>query len=163
MEVPHFYVLYSLSDVSDENTPLEQHFSIGYTILKKYREKVGSVMQQMDALIDAFLQGDTLFRFVYLPATGELFLEDELDEADNGKFANVPFKDSRELYLEMADFVMEQDAETEAFLYKALSSPSPIDKFHKMVGEVGLAEAWEKRKREFAKRHIEDWLMLNGF
>lgn len=120
-------------------------------------------MKQLDALIDAFLQGDTLFRFVYIPETGELFLEDELDEADNGKFAYVPFKDSRELYLEMADFVMEQEGETEEILYSALSSPSPIDKFHKRVAEVGLADEWEARKRAFAKRHIEDWFMLNGF
>ena len=120
-------------------------------------------MKQLDALIDAFLQGDSLFRFVYMPTTGELFLEDELDEADNGKFVYVPFKDSRELYLEMADFVMEQQGETEAILYSALSSPSPIDKFHKVVGELDLADEWAERKRAFAKRHIEDWLMLNGF
>lgn len=120
-------------------------------------------MKQMDALIDAFLQGDTLFRFVYIPDTGELFLEDELDESDNGKFAYVPFKDSRELYLEMADFVMEQKGEIEEVLYSALSSPSPIDKFHKKVGEVGLAAVWESRKRAFAQRYIEDWLMSNGF
>lgn len=116
----------------------------------------------MDALIDAYLQGDTLFRFVYKPATKELFLAEELDEDDNGKFLYVPFKDSRELYLEMADFMMEQDGEVEAILYSALSSPSPIDKFHKTVEEVGLASQWEKRKRQFAKRHLEDWLMLNG-
>ena len=120
-------------------------------------------MKQMEALIDAFLQGDTLFRFVYMPETGELFLEDELDESDNGKFAYVPFKDSRELYLEMADFVMEQSGETEEILYSALSSPSPINQFHKKVAEVGLAEVWESRKRAFAKRHIEEWLMYNGF
>lgn len=120
-------------------------------------------MQQLEALIDAFLQGDSLFRFVYKPDTGELFLEDELDEEDDGKFAYVPFKDSRELYLEMADFVMEQEGEIEAILYSALSSPSPIDKFHKKVVEVGLAEEWEQRKRAFAQKHIKDWLMLNGF
>lgn len=117
----------------------------------------------MDALIDAFLQGDTLFRFVYIPDTGELFLEDELEEEHNGRFAYVPFKDSRELYLEMADFVLEQEGEIEEILYSALSSPSPIDQFHKRVTEVGLAEEWDARKRVFAKRHIEEWLMLNGF
>ena len=115
-------------------------------------------MSQYEAFIDAYLKGDSLFRFVYVPKRKELFLEDELEEADNGKFLYVPFKDSRELYLKMADFCYAQPPEIEATLYGALSSPSPIGKFHKVVGEIGLADVWEQEKRAFAQTKIQEWM-----
>lgn len=116
-------------------------------------------MTKLDALIDAYLAGDSLFRFVYKPATEELFLEDELDESDDGQFVYVPFKDARELYLEMADFTRMQAHDTEPILYAALCSPSPIDKFHEKVEELGLHDTWEERKRAYAARKLKEWLV----
>lgn len=118
-------------------------------------------MSKFDAFIDAYLKGDSLFRFVYVPHRKELFLEDDLEEVDNGKFLYVPFKDSRELYLKMGDFCDSQPPELEATLYNALSSPSPIDKFHKVVAEIGLADAWEQEKRAFVRVKIQEWLEQN--
>lgn len=115
-------------------------------------------MTKLDPLIDAYLAGDTLFRFVYKPATEELFLEDELDERDNGQFVYVPFKDARELYLEMADFTRMQAHDTEPILYAALCSPSPIDKFQHKVEELGLADSWNERKRAYGAKQIQQWL-----
>lgn len=115
-------------------------------------------MTKLDALIDAYLAGDTLFRFVYKPATEELFLEDELDESDNGQFVYVPFKDARELYLEMADFTNRQAHDIEPILYAALCSPSPIDKFEEKVHEIGLDDSWQVCKRDYAARHVKNWL-----
>lgn len=116
----------------------------------------------MESLIDAFLAGDTLFRFVYKPATQELFLEEELEEADNGQFVYVPYKDARDLYMEMTYFADRQGESIEAALYKALSSPSPISKFEKLVEELALASAWQQAKRAFARKYIEVWLRENG-
>lgn len=115
-------------------------------------------MNALQLLIDAYLAGDTLFRFVYKPQTEELFLEDELDEQDNGQFLYVPYKDARELYLEMADFVREQQPHIEAILYQALCSPSPIEKFEKQIQKLELGAIWQARKEAFAQRHIEQWL-----
>lgn len=114
-------------------------------------------MDRFQAFVDAYLAGDSLFRFVYMPATDELFLEEELGEADNGKFLYVPFKDSRELYIEMTYFADEQQGEQKEILYNALSSPSPISKFEKVIAEIGFAEAWEKRKIQYAKKHLLKW------
>jgi hypothetical protein len=116
-------------------------------------------MGKYDAFIDAYLKGDSLFRFVYVPSRNELFLEEELEEADNGQFLYVPFKDSQELFTLMANFYHEQDGELEQKLYEALSSPSPIKKFEKTMQELGLQQVWEEKKREYAKKHIVQWLM----
>ena len=118
-------------------------------------------MDQYAAFVDAYLKGDSLFRFVYVPHRKELFLEEELEEQDDGKFLYVPFKDSRELYLLMGDFSNAQPSEIEEQLFNALSSPSPIEKFEKVVGEIGLGEAWEQQKYAFAKRNIMEWMQGN--
>lgn len=119
-------------------------------------------MTPLDALIDAYLAGDTLFEFVYKPQTEELFLADELDERDNGQFYYVPYKDARQLYLEMADFVREQSTETEAILYAALCSPNPIDKFDAQIEQLQLQQQWQQRKYDFAKKHILQWMVEVG-
>ena len=120
-------------------------------------EKEGSTMKQYDAFIDAYLKGDSLFRFVYVPERKELFLEDELEEQDNGKFLYVPFKDSRELYLRMATFSDRQSKDIEEKLYRALSAPSPIDQFQKAVKELDLTDTWEREKRAYALENIITW------
>lgn len=119
-------------------------------------------MERLQPFIDAYLAGDSLFRFVYKPATDELFLEDELDEVDNGQFYYVPFKDSRELYSEMSYFVDEQTGELQNALLDALSSPSPISKFEHAVAETKLATDWQARKTSYAKGHILRWFQENG-
>ncbi|MER2105701.1 MAG: hypothetical protein ABS949_02080 [Solibacillus sp.] len=118
-------------------------------------------MEPLQPFIDAYLAGDSLFRFVYKPVTDELFLEEELDEADNGKFYYVPFKDSRELYSEMSYFVDEQD-EWQNVLLDALSSPSPISKFEQVVAKTALADAWRARKMSYAKKHLLNWFADHG-
>lgn len=118
-------------------------------------------MDKLQPFIDAYLTGDSLFRFVYKPVTDELFLEEELDEADNGKFYYVPFKDSRELYSEMAYFADEQGAWQDVLL-DALSSPSPISKFEQVIADTPLLEVWQARKMAYAKKHIREWFADNG-
>lgn len=119
-------------------------------------------MDRLQPFIDAYLTGDSLFRFVYKPVTDELFLEEELDETDNGKFYYVPFKDSRELYSEMSYFVDEQQGELQQVLLDALSSPSPISKFEKVIADTELADVWQERKKNYAKKHIISWFADNG-
>lgn len=119
-------------------------------------------MDRLQAFVDAYLSGDSLFRFVYKPVTDELFLEEELEEADNGKFYYVPFKDARELYIEMSFFTDEQQVEMKEILLDALSSPSPISKFEHVVVELDLADNWHARKVAFAKRHVAKWFAEQG-
>lgn len=119
-------------------------------------------MDQLQRFIDAYLSGDSLFRFVYKPATDELFLEDELEEKDNGKFLYVPFKNSQELYMEMSYFADEQPLYIREKLQKILMCPSPIGKFEKLIAELGIEEAWIRRKGEYAKKHIYHWMIENS-
>ena len=119
-------------------------------------------MDKLQLLVDAYLSGDSLFRFVYKPATEELFLEDELEESDNGKFLYVPFKNSQELYAEMSYFADEQSGQTYDMLQDALLSPSPIKKFESIIEEAGVAEAWYKRKTDYAKKHLYRWFVEVG-
>ena len=116
-------------------------------------------MGKYDAFIDAFLQGDTLFQFVYVPDRHELFLEEELEEKDNGRFLYVPFKDARDLYLLMGEFSRGKSTAIEEQLFNALSSPSPIEKFEKVVVELSLASEWTKVKRAFAEEQIKQWML----
>lgn len=118
-------------------------------------------MDKLQPFIDAYLTGDSLFRFVYKPVTDELFLEEELDEADNGKFYYVPFKDARELYSEMAYFADEQ-GEWKDTLLDALSSPSPISKFEQVIVDTPLKGAWQARKMAYAKLRIQEWFADHG-
>lgn len=115
-------------------------------------------MGKYDPFIDAFLKGDTLFRFVYIPSRNELFLEEDLEEEDNGKFLYVPFKDSQEIFTLMADYYQQQQGEVEEKLFAALSSPSPIKKFEKTVVELGLQKDWEQIKHSYALKNIVAWL-----
>lgn len=119
-------------------------------------------MDRLQPFIDAYLTGDSLFRFVYKPVTDELFLEEELDETDNGRFYYVPFKDSRELYSEMSYFADEQTGKLQHILLDALSSPSPISKFEQVVAQTELADAWLARKMAYARRHIQQWFAECG-
>lgn len=119
-------------------------------------------MDRMQLFVDAYLKGDSLFRFVYKPSTDELFLEDELEEEDDGKFLYVPFKNSQQLFMEMSYFADEQQGDTREALYDALSSPSPIGKFEKVVTMLQLADVWDERKIAFAKKHLYQWFVEQG-
>lgn len=119
-------------------------------------------MDRLQAFVDAYLTGDSLFRFVYKPTTKELFLEDELQDSDNGKFLYVPFKNSQELYAEMSYFVDEQTGEVYEKLQDALLSPSPIKKFEQIVREMDMEQKWERRKIAFAKKHLYSWFAEVG-
>ena len=118
-------------------------------------------MDYLQRFIDAYLTGDSLFRFVYNPETDELFLEDELQESDNGKFLYVPFKNAQQLYAEMSYFADEQSGEVGATLQQALLAPSPIKKFEQTVQETPVATLWQARKEAYAKQHILEWLAAN--
>jgi len=119
-------------------------------------------MDQVQRFIDAYLLGDSLFRYVYKPSTDELFLEDDLEEKDNGKFLYVPYKNSQELYMEMSYFADEQPTDIREELLKTLMSPSPIGKFEKIIPQLHLEEAWIKRKNAFAKMHLSQWFIEHG-
>lgn len=119
-------------------------------------------MDKLQPFIDAYLKGDELFRFVYKPDTDELFLEDDLEEQDNGKFLYIPVKNSREYYMEMAYFTDEQPEIIREVLLDALSSPSPIEKFERIITPSDYAEAWQERKSAYAKKHIYQWFVEQG-
>ena len=119
-------------------------------------------MESLQRFVDAYLSGDSLFRFVYKPETDELFLEDELEETDNGKFLYVPFKNAQELFMEMSYFADEQNEAIRNKLYDALTSPSPIGKFEKLLPELELDDAWAERKTQFAKKHLYHWFVEQG-
>lgn len=119
-------------------------------------------MDHLQAFIDAYLTGNSLFRFVYKPATNEIFLEDELEEDDNGQFFYIPFKNSQELYVEMSYFADEQTGDVYETLQDALLSPSPIKKFEQVVHEIGLSELWQQQKISYAKKHLYAWFVEKG-
>lgn len=118
------------------------------------------MMELLDQLVDAFLNGAQDFQFVYNRMTKEVdvleILDDDWEDDDN--LVLVPYKESREMYEVMVDFSKQFEGEIEKKLFQALNGRKPFRAYQETANNLGIINAWYDYEQDYAKKQMQEWL-----
>ena len=126
-------------------------------------------MELIDELIEAFLQGDYEFSFVFNMKTKEVLLgapESETgepgidwDDDEATKFlVAVPQITSPEAYEIMVRFAREQDPDIADELMDVLNGKKPFRSFKDKLSDRGIGNKWYAFENDYAKSQMVEWL-----
>ncbi|KAF0825110.1 UPF0158 family protein [Cytobacillus firmus] len=127
-------------------------------------------MHDVEALIDAYLEGDHSFAFYYDLAEKKVVLDEDPaitgepgidwdDEESDERYMAVPKMDSFEAYKLRESFAESLDSEKAAEVFRlALSHKKPFRHFKDALYETELWDEWNAFEHSYAKKEIEKWL-----
>jgi len=127
------------------------------------------ILEFIDELIEAFLQGSDELSYVFNVKTKEILLdapesltgerEVDWDDSEAAKFLlRIPQITSPEAYNLMVKFTEKQDSGIGVELLDALNGRKPFQSFKDKLGEQGIGEEWYDFENNYAKKRMLEWL-----
>lgn len=127
------------------------------------------ILEHIDELIEAFLQGDHEFSYAFNIKTKEILLdapksvtgEPEIDWDDDKAvefLLVIPQITSPEAYKLMVKFAEKQDSGIAVELLDVLNGRKPFRAFKDKLGEQEIGDKWYDFENNYAKSRMMEWL-----
>lgn len=127
------------------------------------------ILELIDELIEAFLQGDNEYSYAFNMKTKEVLLdasesltgEPGIDWDDGDTTENlvvIPQISSSEAYEIMVNFAKKQEPDISAELLDVLNGKKPFRSFKDKLSDRGIGDKWYAFENDYAKRIMTEWL-----
>lgn len=114
-------------------------------------------MKLIDELIEAYLNGNEEYIYVYNQETKEVLIT-EANAEKNDELINIPYMTSSEAYRLMVLFAEEQEEEISNELVEVLNGKKPFRAFKNQVKGQDIENEWYQFENNYAKIKMSEWI-----